>query len=226
MNYAGFTKPAWTWLAQPASTLQFLGQPLEVPLQPARAVRSSMGHFLAQVPWRVATHHFNLLCSHDTPRFRTVTADRGRSEVGAALLFSFPGIPMVFAGDEIGLTGANGEGSRTPFPWDRSGSWDHATLRTYKDLIALRKSSPALRAGGLRWVYSDDDAMVYLREAPGERMLVLLARGPGGEIVLDEGCVGLSGEAANCYGGAEIRTSNGKLTLPGEGPMAQIWRLS
>jgi alpha-glucosidase len=145
--------------------------------------------------------------------------------VGAALLFTFPGIPMVFSGDEIGLQGITGEGSRKPFPWDRTETWDRETLRTYKELIALRKSSAALRAGGFRWVYAGDDALVYLREAPDDRVLVLLTRAPGGDITLDASQVGWSGEAENCYGDAVILAKNGKVTLPGDGPTAQIWRL-
>jgi alpha-glucosidase len=225
MNYAGFTKPAWTWLARPASTMRFLGQPVDVPRRPGLQVAQTMSEFLARVPWRVASHHFNLLCSHDTPRIRTVTGDRALVEVGAALMFSFPGLPMVFSGDEIGLEGQTGEGSRTPFPWAREQKWDHATLDAYKGLIALRKASAALRCGGMRWVYAGDDAVAYLREAPGERMLVLLTRASGSDIVLEESAVGWSGEAVNRFGGAALRTLNGKVTLPGDGPMAQMWQL-
>ena len=140
-------------------------------------------------------------------------------------MFSFPGIPMVFSGDEIGLEGLTGEGSRKPFPWDRAGTWDRATFRAYKELIALRKSSMALRAGGFRWVYADEDALVFLRETADERVLVLLTRAPGNDIALDAGQLGWSGEAENCYGGAVIEAQNGKVTLPGDGPSAQIWRL-
>jgi alpha-glucosidase len=226
MNYAGFTKPVWAWLSQRETGLAFLGQPLEIPRSPARPVAQTMTQFLARVPWAVATSHFNLLCSHDTPRIRTVTGDGALVAVGAALLFSFPGIPMVFSGDEIGLLGANGEDSRKPFPWQRRGSWDYATLATYKKLIALRRSSPALRSGGIRWVYKDDNAMAYLREAPSERVFVLITRSPGDDIVLESAALGWSGRAENCYGGAELHLDGATATVPGDGPMAQVWRLT
>jgi alpha-glucosidase len=225
MNYAGFTKPAWAWLAPADSSIMFLGQPVEIPRTSGKLVARNMAEFIGRVPWRVATHHFSLLGSHDTPRIRTVTGDAPAVRVGAALLFTFPGIPMVFSGDEIGLHGITGEGSRKPFPWDRTETWDRETLRTYKELIALRKSSAALRVGGFRWVYAGDDALVYLREAPADRVLVLLTRAPGGDITLDASRVGWSGEAENCYGDAVILAKNGKVTLPGDGPTAQIWRL-
>jgi alpha-glucosidase len=226
MNYAGFTKPAWAWLARPGNSLQFLGQPLEVPHSPGGVAVETMTEFMGRVPWRVANHHFNLLCSHDTPRIRSVVGDRARVEVGAALLFSFPGIPMVFSGDEIGMEGVTGEDSRRPFPWERQESWDRATLKVYSDLITLRRSSPALRTGGMRWVYAGDDSVVYLREAPEERMLVLLTRAAGKGIVLGASHLGRPGEAVNRFGGAGLKFRNGKVTLPGDGPMAQIWQLT
>ena len=37
--------------------------------------------------------------------------------VALGLSVTLPGIPVVFAGDEFGLTGEDGEASRTPMPW-------------------------------------------------------------------------------------------------------------
>ena len=226
MNYAGFTKPAWTWLTRPGNEFRFLGQPVEIPRNPAEVASRTMCHFLARVPWRVAAHHFNLLCSHDTARIRTVTGDSALVRAGAALLFTFPGIPMVFAGDEIGLEGVTGEDARRPFPWEKPGSWDMGTLDAYRNLARLRVSSPALYEGGLRWVYARDDALVYLRESPAQRFLVLITRAPGSDIVLGAGLLRGSGEADNVYGGAVIKADNGKVILPGDGPMAQIWEIT
>jgi alpha-glucosidase len=225
MNYSGFTKPAWSWLAPAGSEVQFLGQPQAVPRHPGGLSARVMSRFLARVPWQMASHHFNLLGSHDTPRIRTVLGDGAAVAVGAALLFTFPGIPMVFAGDEIGMQGVLGEDSRRPFPWDRPGSWDQTTLGTYRALIALRKSSDALRRGGMRWAYLGYDAIAFLRESPSERVLVLLVRAPGPDIRLDAGAIGWPGQALNLFGGAPLTIFAGQVTLPGDGPSAQVWQL-
>jgi alpha-glucosidase len=226
MNYAGFTKPAWTWLTRAGDRSLFFGQPVEIPRNPGELVLRTMSQFLARVPWRVAAHHFNLLCSHDTARIRTVSGDAAVVAVGAALLFTFPGIPMVFAGDEIGLEGVTGEDSRRPFPWGKRGTWDMGTLDVYGRLARLRRSAPALCEGGLRWVYEADDTLVYLRESPDQRILVLLNRAPSSDVVLEAGPLGWSGQAVNVFGGATINAHNGKVILPGDGPMAQIWELT
>ena len=85
---------------------------------------------------------------------------------------------MVFAGDEIGLTGVDGEHARTPFPWRRRDEWDDATLEAYRTWIAVRREHVALRRGGLRWLAADGDSMTYLREHPEQTVLVHLTRAP------------------------------------------------
>jgi len=63
-------------------------------------------------------------------------------------LFTYPGAPCIYYGDEIGLDGGADPECRKSFPWDET-RWDH-DLRDYlKKLIVLRKENPALRRGSL-----------------------------------------------------------------------------
>ena len=114
-----------------------------------------------------------------------------------------PGVPMVFAGDELGLTGVDGDGARQPMPWDHEANWDHEVLDGYRRLGELRNSSDALRRGGLRWVHAGDDALVYLRESPDQRLLVQISRGDHAPVRLPaaalDGAVG-----ASRFGGVDI----------------------
>jgi alpha-glucosidase len=152
-------------------------------------------------------------------------------EVAATLLLTYPGTPVVFAGDEVGLTGLNGEHGRATMPWDDagttgagSGRWDAATFDLYRALIAVRRRSEALRHGGLRWVHVDDDALVYLRETPGERVLVALARAPWDGVTLHPALVG-SGEAERLHGTLDLARHDGGARLAGDGPAVGVWRL-
>ena len=84
-------------------------------------------------------------------------------------------------------TGGPGHGFTTGRPWLRFGD-DAATrnvetedadpgsvLSTYRRLIAMRRSSTALRSGHLRVIDSDDtDVLAWSREAPDERVLVVV----------------------------------------------------
>lgn len=223
MNYSGFLRPIWSWLR--ANTLDlpdFLGAPGRVPRRGGPAVVATMRAFAARMSWRSLVTSWNLLGSHDTGRIRTAVGDAPRQAVAAGLLMTMPGTPMVFAGDEIGLTGVNGDGSRTPFPWHRPGSWDAATLARYRDLIALRHRHEALRRGGLRWVHVDDDTLVFLRETAAQRLLVAARRAPGTPVRL----AGL-GAAEPVYGdGGPLRPdADGVVQLPADGPAFDVWTI-
>ena len=220
MNYAGFTRPVWSWLRGSELPFDdFLGVPAEVPRRDAAATVATMSAFAAQMSWRSWTTSWQLLGSHDTARIRTMVGDAARHEVAAGLLMTLPGTPMIFAGDEIGLEGAGNEQARAPMPWDRPESWDTATFDRYRALIGLRKASPALRDGGLRWVHADGDTLLFLRECAAESVLVLARRAAGPPVPITLKLAG------NLYGGAEplYTEANGFTTIDGCGPTFQVW---
>ena len=57
-------------------------------------------------------------------RFWTIAGARERQLVGVGLQMTSPGVPMIFAGDEIGVGGDWGEDARRPMPWNRPETWD------------------------------------------------------------------------------------------------------
>ena len=82
---------------------------------------------------------------------------------------------MVWAGDEFGLTGADGEESRTPIPWSRIAE-AAPTIQLYRRLIALKRAHPALNGGGIRWLFASDDAVAFVRESDEECIVVVATR--------------------------------------------------
>jgi alpha-glucosidase len=224
MNYAGFLRPLWSWLRPDELDLpDFLGVPGDVPRRGGVELAATMRAFAALVSWRTWTNGWTLLGSHDTARIESVVGDAGRVDVAAALLLTLPGVPMIFAGDEIGLAGRNGEGARRTMPWHRPDSWNRGRLATYRRLIELRRDTPALRHGGLRWAHADADSVAFLRETPTETVLIHARRAAGAPLTL-RGLPG--GTAENLYGGAgALRVTGGSAELPGEGPAVQVWRM-
>ena len=142
-----------------------------------------MRRFRSGVPWRSVLHSWVLLSSHDIARFKVVSGSRERHLVGVGLQMTTPGVPMVFAGDELGLEGRWGEDARRPMPWDRPEAWDAELLAAYRTLIGLRRSSAALTRGGIRFAHVGPDAIAYLRETRGERLLCLATRAATGDVV-------------------------------------------
>jgi alpha-glucosidase len=92
------------------------------------------------------------------------------------MLLTYPGVPSIFAGDEIGLEGSWGEDSRRTINWDDRSGWDIDFYASVKTLIKLRKESPALINGGLRWVAVEKDYLAYLRETKNDSVLIFISR--------------------------------------------------
>jgi alpha-glucosidase len=221
MNYSGCLVPIWSWLREGP-----LGDEFFDTLTSERAgdrVAAEMELFRAGVPWSTVLHSWTLLSSHDTPRFATVVPSRDHRLVGVGMQMTTPGVPMLFAGDEIGLEGAWGEDGRRTIPWNDPDSWDGLLLAEYRRLIALRRSSPALTRGGIRYAHVGADAVAYLRESPEERLLCLAARADHDPIRLPLAELGAGGVETLYGGGAETR--GGELILPADGPAFHAWRL-
>jgi alpha-glucosidase len=212
MNYAGFLRPTWWWLNGGTITEDVFAR-APAPSYDGPELVSQMTAFRAGVSWDSVLNSWTLLDSHDTARFRTVAGARERQLVGVGLQMTTPGVPMVFAGDEVGLEGRWGEDGRRTMPWASPERWDGELLAAYRALIALRRSSPALTHGGLRYVHVSADAVAYLRETPDERVLCLAARAPHDPVVVPFTLETLYGDDAR----------DG--VLPADGPAFHVWRI-
>jgi alpha-glucosidase len=217
MNYAGFSKPVWTWLRGDLE-IPYFGLPVGMPRLGGSATVATMRAFRAGVPWNFVLHSWTILDSHDTPRFLTLAGSRERQLVGVGLQMTTPGVPMIFAGDELGLEGEWGEDARRTMPWGRVDESD-SLLGEYRRLISLRRSSDALARGGIRYAFVDDDVIVYLRESSEERLLCLASRAPHEPIRVPLTSL------ETLYGG-DPEVEGGEALLPADGPSFHVWRLT
>ena len=226
MNYAGFTRPVWTWLRgdelPPGMAAPFV--PASWPRLPGDAIVNTMRAFRAGIPWSASLHSWAILDSHDSTRFRVIAGSRERQLVGVGLQMTTPGVPMIFAGDEIGLEGAWGEDARRTMPWDRPESWDSEALETYRSLIALRRRSAALARGGMRYAHVSNDAIAYLRESPEESLLCLAARADHPGVRLPRTALG--GAQLDTLFGDDAWIDGDEVVLPAGGPAFHVWRIA
>jgi alpha-glucosidase len=197
--------------------------PLEVPIITGQQAVASWQAFHARIPWRSLLASWNILSSHDTARIRTVVGSADRHVAALGLAVGLPGVPMVFAGDEIGATGLWGEDSRTPFPWHDREAWDLPTLAAYQALLTIRGSSAALATGGLRWLHVGTDAIAFVREHPDETVLVVVARGQAEPVRLPVASVG-GGSVRSLFGfDASVVAGQVVVDVPSAG--AGVWRV-
>src|SRR5262249_27424851 len=153
----------------------------------------------------------------------SVSGSRERHVVGVGLQMTTPGVPMVFAGDEIGLEGGWGEDARRTMPWSRPEAWDTALHAEFKRLIALRRSSDALARGGIRYAHVSEDAIAYLGETDSERILCLASRDGPQPVRLPLAALGCT-ELETLYG-SDAAVEGGDIVLPAVGPSFNAWRL-
>lgn len=178
MNYNGFMRPIWGWLQSDADIkFGFFGLPTSIPAFTGKEMVSAMQGFNSGIPWRSLVSSMLLLDSHDTARFRNVVGDSVSHHIaGMGMLMTYPGVPSIFAGDEMGTKGAWGEDARRTINWDDRTQWDNDFLAQVKKLVAIRRSSHALSEGGLQWVLTEDDHVAYIRESKKEKLLVVVVR--------------------------------------------------
>ncbi|OLC85442.1 MAG: alpha-amylase [Gemmatimonadetes bacterium] len=150
----------------------------------------------AEPAWRWAPFQRN----HD--QTRTVTAlgnDTAGARLAATILLTLPGVPFIYYGEEIGMTGDKpDERLRTPMQWTGTSAgftsgkpWEAAQadslttnvaresrasgslLSFYRRLLRERLKSSALRNGELVPVPTDNDAILaYIRRDSTEAVLV------------------------------------------------------
>ncbi len=167
----------------------------------------------------VTRAQFNLLSSHDEPRFLTmVRGDTRRLRLATLFQMTFPGSPCVYYGDEIGMAGGGDPDCRGAFVWDER-QWDLSLHADFRRFIALRHKHPVLRHGAYTIVKVTPTAYAFARHDADTLMLVALNVGEEEvELALDLDIV-LPGRLAadalfvDAWSGAPEHVQGGKLTL-------------
>jgi cyclomaltodextrinase / maltogenic alpha-amylase / neopullulanase len=121
--------------------------------------------------------HMRFSDNHDERRAIARFGESGALSA-QALVFTLDGIPLVYNGMEVGDTAESG----APALFENLQIfWPVAEKRPefprfYRRMIALRKSSEALRRGDLQWVSNTNDTCVisFLRHAKAEDALVVI----------------------------------------------------
>ena len=138
----------------------------------------------------------NLLGSHDTERIRTAltgipdartltreqqlshhpdaaTLERAKRRVvcGTALLIALPGVPCIYYGDEIGMTGMCDPLDRGTYPW---GNGDAELFEQFRTLTAIRKESDAIQRGGVRVAAVGKRTLAVVRDSETETLILLV----------------------------------------------------
>lgn len=170
MNYYGFAHPVRAWLAHQ----DIVYDPIQIDSQD---FDDWLTQTRARIPYTNQLAQLNLLDSHDTVRFLTLLrGNTERMKLAVVLLMTYPGMPCIYYGDEIGMEGGNDPDCRRCFNWDRE-HWNHSLFHAYQQLIRLRRLRAELQCGAMTTLVAQGNVFVFARYTAQQVTLVALNRG-------------------------------------------------
>jgi glycosidase len=127
--------------------------------------------------WPRASLHMRFSDNHDERR-AVARFGEPAALAASAFVFTLDGVPMLYNGMEVGDTTESGAPAlfeKLPIFWpiaERRPEFG----RFYKQIIELRRSSPALRRGTLEWLHNSDEARVisFQRRTANEEIVVAI----------------------------------------------------
>lgn len=113
---------------------------------------------------------YNLLGSHDTIRIATRSKNNPhRLMLAYAFLFFSAGLPVIYYGDEVGMTGEVDPGCRKSMEWDKVGN---DFYREIKKLIEIRNNNETIKFGDIKYLRIND-LIGFVRNYKNKKILIL-----------------------------------------------------
>ena len=163
----------------------------------AAAFRDDMETIRENYPPAAFYGAMNFLGTHDTPRILTLLGvertpeDKGQRaayrlspaelargqkklRLAAMLLYSFPGSPTLYYGDEAGMQGFEDPLNRDTYPW---GGEDGSLLAFFRRLGQLRAERISMQCGIIRYLHAQGGGLVVERLHGTERTVTALNAG-------------------------------------------------
>ncbi len=115
----------------------------------------------------------------DPPRVdKPVSYEKLKLALG--FILSIDGVPMIYYGDEVGLTGAGDPDNRRMMPAESELAAEQRRVREYLGKVAaLRSAHPALRYGNRRLLVADDTRYAFVRRHFEDQVLAVWNKGSG-----------------------------------------------
>ncbi len=135
---------------------------------------SMTNYYLNNYPPQVLHSLWNLLGSHDTERaFTAARHDLDLMKIMVGIQMTFVGSPVIYYGDEIGMSGGGDPDCRRPMIWDEA-DWNTELFEYYNLLIDLRREHEALRTGDYSALLADGPVLIFSRSKGDDCVIVVV----------------------------------------------------
>jgi cyclomaltodextrinase / maltogenic alpha-amylase / neopullulanase len=136
-------------------------------------------------------------------------------KLGLTFVLSVDGVPMIYYGDEIGMSGAGDPDNRRMMRWGGEVTAEENAVREhFSKVAAVRHKHPALRYGSRRALVADGDRYAFVRAHLGDAVLALWNRGKGeNSFDVQVGPEMPDGKYADALSGEKIEVKNGRVSL-------------
>ncbi len=142
-----------------------------------------------------------------------------KEQLYLSYLLSIPGIPTIYYGDEIGMTGAADPDNRRMMRFgNQLNNIEKENLEEISKLVHLRDNHPALRYGDFYILEADTNIFAYLRSDLNENVLIVLNKNPEMQnIDLEFPDFYKSKYIVDLFTGEKIKLSRNKAAIPVKG---------
>lgn len=126
---------------------------------------------------------WNLLGSHDTKRIYTeCDGNIDRIKLSIAYQFLYIGVPYIYYGDEIGLSGGDDPNNRKCMNWNKN-TQNKEIFDFYRDIINIRKENKVFIYGTFEEVYCENNIIAFKRVLNNEETLIIFNNNENESIV-------------------------------------------
>ncbi len=137
---------------------------------PAESLAAQVNTTLNELPQ--AAQRLRFTTNHDESMWDATPPELFGGTKGAKAAFllttTMPGAPLVYNGQELGVSDTVSFFARTPYDW----SQDAAVTDFFRDYLTLYRNSPALHAGSLEVHHAGRRALLYSRKTENAEMMM------------------------------------------------------
>lgn len=141
----------------------------------------------------------NMLGNHDTERILSLLNNNiALLKIAVLLQMTLPGVPLIYYGDEAGLTGFKDPENRKSYPWEKE---NREVLSVYRTLTTVRSNENVLKFGDIKFRECRNNVLCFERYSDEAIIVIIVSSSAKSQIYRVDN---IKGSFKNLIGEEEI----------------------